>query len=89
MQNDLRLIILTPERKVYDEQIGSIVVPAETGLMGVLPGHAPIFATLARGKITIKNIKGIKTDLGIEDGFMEVNNNIVTVLTDFVEKQTK
>ena len=47
----IHLEIVTADKQVYSGDVDSIIVPALTGYMGILPGHAPLLAELGIGEI--------------------------------------
>lgn len=63
----------------FDGEATSILVPARSGEMQVLPGHEPIIATLGAGTIEIKHKNGIE-NIEIQQGYLEAAKNEVTVL---------
>lgn len=77
----LHLKIVTPEKLIFDEEVSQVNVPTEEGEVGILPHHTNLMAKLQPGELVIK--KGGKTDtLAVGDGFLQVSNNILTVMTD-------
>lgn len=76
----LKLEIVTPERKVVDAEVDSVTVPTALGEAGILPNHAPLISALKPGIVTIIG-KGTPDQLAIGGGFVEVSNNVVSVLT--------
>ena len=50
-----KLNLLTPERKaVYDQEITEVTVPAYSGEITILPGHAALITTLGTGVLKYK-----------------------------------
>ena len=45
----LSLEVATPARLVVAETADEVVIPGSLGYFGVLPGHAPLLATLGIG----------------------------------------
>ena len=85
LPKSLTLEIVTPEQALATEQVDEVVVPAAEGYLGVLPGHTPLFATLAVGELWYR--KGtVKTYLSIAGGFLEVLPDKVTVLAQIAER---
>lgn len=79
------LEVVTPERVVFTGEVTTVVLPAEEGYLGILAHHAPLIATLTRGRITFRSPEGAMTTLQNEGaGFLEVRDNRVTVLADQV-----
>ncbi|TDA69743.1 MAG: F0F1 ATP synthase subunit epsilon [Clostridia bacterium] len=80
----LELKIVTPERVLMQTEAEAVVVPAELGYLGVLPGHAPLLAALKAGVIRYRR-EGQMRSLAVSGGFMEVASNRVVVLADTAE----
>lgn len=80
-----KLQVYTQERKLFDELVSSIVVPAQSGYLGVLANHAPLVALLGRGRLTAHGQSGEKT-WNIDGGFLEVRQNVATLLIDRLEE---
>lgn len=60
-----------------------MVVPAETGYLGILADHAPMVASMASGRITLKEESGNARTIDYQGGgFLEVLDNQVTLLLD-------
>jgi F-type H+-transporting ATPase subunit epsilon len=80
----LRLEIVTPERRVLDETVDSVTIPAVNGEVGILPNHAPLISALKSGILAYT--KGGTTEkLVVSGGFVEVGADKVSVLTDIAE----
>ncbi len=82
-----KLNVLTPERKaVFDQEITEVTVPAYSGEMTILPGHAPMITTLGTGILKYK-VKGqdkvFKAVLSW--GYCEVVPGAVNVLAEFMQ----
>lgn len=77
----LHLKIVTPEKLIFDEEVAQVNVSTEQGQIGILPNHANLMAKLVPGELIIK--KDGKTDnLAIGGGFLQVSDNVLTVMTD-------
>jgi F-type H+-transporting ATPase subunit epsilon len=76
----LQCIIVTPERTVIERQADYVVVTLEDGQIGVWPRRAPFIGQLSYGEMRIASDDD--TDrYYIEGGFIEVLDDVVTVLT--------
>ena len=80
----LHLEVITPERKVYEDDVDMVVAPASEGYVGILPHHAPLFTTLGPGEFKVKR-GGVEEILAVFGGFMDVRGDRVVVLTDAAE----
>jgi F-type H+-transporting ATPase subunit epsilon len=79
--NQIHLKIVTPEKLLVDEDVSQVNISTEQGQLGILPNHANLMAKLEPGELIIK--KGNKEDsLAIGDGFLQVAQNTLTVMTD-------
>jgi F-type H+-transporting ATPase subunit epsilon len=77
----LRLEIVTPEATAYSEDVDFVTLPGTEGEFGVYPRHVPLLTAVKPGELRVlKN--GQETFLAIGEGFVEVNANAVSVLTD-------
>lgn len=77
---DLQLV--TPERVVYQGRVKSLKFPAEDGLMGILPNHAPIVSLVGLGPAEIVEESGAERVFFVADGFFEMANNSARLLAD-------
>jgi len=80
----LHLEVITPERKVYEDDVDMVVAPASEGYVGILPHHVPLFTTLGPGEFKVKK-GGVEEVLAVFGGFMDVRSDRVVVLTDVAE----
>jgi len=81
----LKLIVVTPEKKVVDTEVDYAELPGQLGYLGILPGHAPLISLLTTGILSYRNAGGEKS-LAISSGFVEVANDAVSVLADLAEE---
>ena len=84
MQKLFTITIITPDTLVYEGKIVSLIVPAALGYLGVLANHAPLVASLERGKIIVKEESGQTRSFRAEGkGYLEVLNNNVTMMLEY------
>lgn len=82
---NLLLEIITPEKVVYKDEISEVVVPTVNGEIAILPNHINLLTQVNPGELIIK--KGSSNQsLAITGGFLEVNNNKVSILADYAVK---
>lgn len=81
---DLYLDIITPDRKVYNDEIKLIQVPGSKAPFTVLRNHAPILSTLDEGRIRIVDKHNKEIFYQIEGGIIEVMNNKVIILAETI-----
>ena len=81
-----KLSAVTPEKVVFEQDAISLVAPGIEGYLGVLTNHAPLITPLTSGRLEIKDADGKQTEYFVSGGFLEVSNNIATILADAIEK---
>jgi len=80
----LHLEVITPERKVYEDDVDMVIAPGSEGYLGILPHHAPLLTALGPGEFRVKK-GGTEEVLAVFGGFMDVRSDRVTVLTEAAE----
>jgi F-type H+-transporting ATPase subunit epsilon len=81
MANTLKLEIVTPEGKVYSEEVEMVTLPGLVGQFGVYPQHTPLTTQMVPGEIIARK-DGRDLFLATGEGLIEVTANRVSVLTD-------
>jgi F-type H+-transporting ATPase subunit epsilon len=84
----LQISILTPQRPFWNGQADEIILPTETGEMGVLKNHAPIITGLDVGAMLVRTNQEW-TSYAIMGGFALVKQNQVTILANEAESSDK
>ncbi|BEI31735.1 ATP synthase CF1 epsilon subunit (chloroplast) [Bryopsis sp. KO-2023] len=82
----LKVCIITPDRIFLNEQVEEIILPTNTGQMGILSNHAPIITALDIGVMLIRNKKEWNP-IVLMGGFALVKQNQVTVLVNEAESE--
>jgi len=81
MANTLKLEIVTPEAKIFSDDVDMVTLTGVEGEMGILPQHVPLMTQLCAGEIVAR--KGADTIfLAVGDGFVQVTADRVAILTD-------
>lgn len=70
---------------MLSEQVNSVTVPGRGGELGILPGHAPLISDLQTGVLSYDE-EGTTFQLHVSGGFVEVNNDRVSVLAEVAER---
>ena len=78
----IRLEVVTPERKVFDEDVDSVEVPGLDGELGILPGHTELVSMLKPAGLLTYHKGDQKGQMIISGGYVEVGPKLVTVLAD-------
>ena len=74
------LDVLTPDEQLFSGEITAVTVPGINGKFQILENHAPIVSALAKGNVEIKRADGQLETFLIEQGFIEVLQNEVSLL---------
>ena len=81
MAHTLKLEIVTPEAKIYSDDVDMVTLTGVEGEMGIMPNHVPLMTQLCAGEIVAQ--KGQDTIfLAVGDGFVQVTADRVAILTD-------
>jgi len=87
MANTLHLEIVTPDVKAFDDDVDLVVLPGIEGEMGIYPMHVPLMTQIKPGELRLfKN--GRETAMVVGDGFAQITQTQVTVLTDMAIEES-
>lgn len=78
---NLSLVLVTPERTLFDKPVASIRVPLFDGSAGFYPGRAPLVGRLGLGELRLTDAAGASESYFIDGGFVQVKGSVVSVLT--------
>lgn len=84
----LRLEIVTPEQKIYSDDVDSVVIPGVEGELGILPQHVPLMTQLLPGELRVLK-DGKELRLAVGEGFVEIGADRVAVLTDMAIQENE
>jgi F-type H+-transporting ATPase subunit epsilon len=77
---NLEVDVVAADRRVWRGDARMVSVPAASGGMGILPGHTPVLALLQAGKVRITALDGSVRTIGVDEGFLSVDSDRVTVV---------
>jgi F-type H+-transporting ATPase subunit epsilon len=80
----LKVSVVTPDGPVYESDVEMVVARAQSGELGVLPGHIPMVAPLQIGGVRMKK-GGVTEQVAVSGGFLEVRPDKVTILAQSAE----
>ena len=84
----LKLEIVTPEEKIYSEDVSMVTLPGSEGELGIYPKHVPVLTTLKPGELRVVK-DGRETAMAVGEGFVEIKGDSVSVLTDMALEAEK
>ena len=76
------LEIITPDKKLFEGEAKALTVPGSDGSLGVLNNHAPMIASLKKGKVKVTTDKTEVKFFEVNGGVIEVLKNKVVVLAE-------
>ena len=75
--------VVSAEESIFSGEAEFVVLPGETGELGVYPRHTPLITRIKPGAVRIKPAGGGEEDLiFVAGGLLEVQPTVVTVLAD-------
>ena len=77
----LKLEIVTPDAKIFEGDVDTVLLPGIEGEMGILPQHEALITELKAGEVRITQ-QGKQQVLAIGEGFAEITGTTVGILTD-------
>ena len=74
--------IVSAEESIFSGRVEMVVATGSLGDLGVAPGHAPLLTGLIPGPVRLIKDGGDEEVFYVSGGYLEVQSNIVTLLTD-------
>jgi F-type H+-transporting ATPase subunit epsilon len=85
LPESLTLEVVTPERRVIRASAVEVQLPGLDGYLGILPGHAPLLATMGDGELSYREGSTIHYAV-VLGGYTEVLAERVIVLAETAER---
>ena len=76
-EQDIDLLILSPERLIYEGRASSVILPGEHGVFEILPFHKRLMSRLLAGLVIID-----RKVMRIKRGVVKVGLNQVTIIVE-------
>ncbi len=85
----LQVCVVTPNKLILNTEAEEVILPANTGLIGILTDHAPLVTSLDIGTLMFRVQEGAGwTSIVIMGGFAFVEHNEITVIAHEAESET-
>jgi len=84
MADQFQFRLVTPRAAVVEQAVFEVTAPGTVGEFGVLPDHAHFLSSLESGRLSYRDARGVKA-YAVREGFAEVSDNVMTVLTEAAE----
>ena len=79
--------LVSPEKLLFSDKVGMIIVPGKDGDIGVLPNHSKLLSSLRPGKVLLYGEdKNLLKSFFVSGGFAEVNPEKCIVLAESVDE---
>ncbi|MFM5968956.1 MAG: F0F1 ATP synthase subunit epsilon [Micrococcales bacterium] len=80
MSKTMQVDLVAADAAVWSGQAKLVVAKTVEGEIGLMPGHEPMLAILASGEVRITLEDGEVIKAVAEQGFLSVENNVVSVV---------
>jgi F-type H+-transporting ATPase subunit epsilon len=77
----MRVVVIAPDRPVYEGDAEAVTAPAYDGQVGILPRHAPFLTMLGTGRLTVRGAGGTLA-FRVRGGFLQVVDDTVRIVTE-------
>lgn len=78
--------IVSAEESLFSGLVEYVVAAGEEGDLGIWPHHAPLLTRLKPGPVRVKKQNGEEEIFYVSGGFLEVQQQLVTVLADTADR---
>jgi len=82
MANTIHVDVVSAEESIYSGEAEFVVLPGVMGELGVYPKHTPLITQIQPGQVRIKVPGEEEQIVFVQGGFLEVQPDVVTVLSD-------
>ena len=83
MASTLHIDVVSAEESIYSGEAEFVVLPGESGELGIYPRHVPLITRIRPGAVRIKPAGGGEEELiFVQGGILEVQPKVITVLAD-------
>ena len=82
MATTIHVDVVSAEEQIYSGEAEFVVLPGESGELGIYPRHTPLITRIRPGAVRIETVDGGEEFVFVAGGILEVQPNTVTVLSD-------
>ncbi|MEV8337805.1 F0F1 ATP synthase subunit epsilon [Leucobacter sp. NPDC077196] len=76
----LNVSVVSAERQVWAGEASQVIAKTVEGEIGILSGHEPLLALLAKGEVRVTTAGGDKVAVEAEGGFLSVDHDTITIV---------
>ncbi len=81
----LHVELVAPEKILHSGEADMVIARTTDGEIAFMTGHAPFIGSLGIGAVTIRASEGDDVVAAVHEGFVEVTDDRVTILSDVAE----
>ncbi len=81
MATTLKLEIVTPDARVYAEDVEMVTLPGVEGEMGIYPQHLPLLTQIVPGELIARK-NGRDHFIAVGEGFVQITGERVAIMAD-------
>ena len=78
---EIKCIVVTPEETAFEKDASYVVIPLYDGEFGIGQNHSPMIGRLGFGELRITSGNQEVERYYVDGGFVQVADNVVTLLT--------
>ena len=79
--------LVSPEKLIFNDKVGMVIVPGKEGDIGVLPGHSKLLSSLRPGRVMVYGEdKNLLKSFFLSGGFVEINPEKCIVLAEDIDE---
>ena len=82
MHNTIHVDVVSAEESIFAGEARFVVLPGESGELGIYPRHTPLITRIKAGSVRIELADGAEEFVFVAGGILEVQPDCVTVLSD-------
>ena len=89
MESTISFDLVSPEKLIFNDKVGMIIIPGKEGDIGVLPGHSKLLTSLRPGRvIACGESKNFLKSFFVSSGFAEINPEKCIILAEEVSEMS-
>ena len=89
MESTISFDLVSPEKLIFNDKVGMIIIPGKEGDIGVLPGHSKLLTSLRPGRvIAYGESKNFLKSFFVSSGFAEINPEKCIILAEEVSEMS-
>ncbi len=83
--HELQVSVVSADAELWSGTAKQVIARTTVGQIGLLAGHEPVLGILAEGEVRITTTDGEVVTAKADDGFLSMQNNVVTIVAGAAE----